>query len=357
MTEQEVPPSIGQYEFRGVIGRGTFAEVMLAMDRNTKQMYACKVIQRNRFAAGVPLRFENEVRIVQQLTHPGIIQLYDLLQDQDFYYIIMELCPKGELYEYIIDNIRLSELEARYFCRQILEALSYMHSCGAVHRDIKPENLLLTDDGHIKLTDFGLSRFVNNAGLADTPCGSPCYASPECIRGGSYDGRKSDVWSVGVVCYAMVTGELPWSKSNQVHLFDQIRKAEYRVPDYVSAGCREFLRGLIEPNPERRLTAAQALEHPWVSTAPRHREIMRPKEFQISLRKVDQFFGREVSEEMIEDNVMIRSCSMHGGTIEKTLARIVPNENGQTARVVATSLIIPKKMPMKKPLFVKKTWK
>lgn len=256
----------------------------------------------------------------------------------------MELCTNGELFQYIIENGRLSELESKYFLKQILDALQYVHSLGIVHRDIKPENLLISADGQIKISDFGLSRFVNSTGLADTPCGSPCYASPECIKGGSYDGRKSDIWSVGVVAYAMVTGELPWTRKNQIQLFDQICKGDYIIPSYVSDGCRHFIHCLMEPNPEIRYSIQQALTHPWIASAPAQRVLNNETHLRISLKYLDRFFGRDQSEVMIEDPSLVRSTSVVNTSIDETLRNIgqKPKERN-TARVAANNILFRKK--------------
>ncbi|OHT03682.1 CAMK family protein kinase [Tritrichomonas foetus] len=357
------PERIGPYIFRGTLGCGSFSVVKLVAEVTTNQLFACKVVPINNLYSNSPSisenspstahypysntssRFETEIRIIQQLRHPGIVQLYDLLKDEKYYYIITELCPNGELFQYILENQRLDELQARYFLKQILEALKYVHTLGIVHRDIKPENLLITQDGHIKINDFGFSRFVNSKGLADTPCGSPCYASPECIRGGSYDGRKSDVWSVGVVSYAMVTGELPWTKKNQLQLFDQIKNGEYNVPTYLSEPCRNFIKGMMEPDPERRMTIDQALSHPWIINTPCHRVLQQsPHLLQISLKKLDKFFGRDPSESNIEVGLM-RSCSTMMTSIEDTVREISTKARPerQTARAAAKNMLFPRR--------------
>lgn len=336
----------GRYRTETVIGNGSFSVVKLVSEISTGQRYACKVIPLSRLSC--PEKgacFENEVRILQQLCHPGIVRLYDLLQDQMNYYIIMEWCSKGELFSYIVDNGRLSETEARYYVRQILEALKFVHAQSIVHRDIKPENLLLDVDGHVKLSDFGLSRFVDACGLADTPCGSVCYAAPECARGGVYDGRKSDTWSLGVVLYAMLTGVLPWTLRNQAQLFEQIQRADFEIPGHISVMPRDLLRRLMEPDPSARLSADEALEHPWVKDAPTHRFQSNQPKLLLSLRQVDHFFGRDSSDVSIDDTALARSESVAlyktGGD---TVKIIVPKQQRNTARVDAAKQLVFKKV-------------
>jgi len=350
----ETPSRIEHYDFRGTIGKGSFSVVKLLVDTITQQQFACKVVPRNRLGhAKLASRFENEIRIIQQLRHPGIVQLYDLLKDDNNFYIIMELCTNGELFEYILENERLSELEAKYFMRQILEALGYVHSIGIVHRDIKPENILMGSDGNVKISDFGLSRFVNSGGLADTPCGSPCYAAPECIDGGSYDGRKSDMWSCGVVCYAMITGQLPWTKRNQTQLLDQIRRADFSFPTYIGEPCRRFIHGLLDPNPSTRFDVNRALLQQWITGAPSHTMQTTEKRLCVSLKQVDKFFERDNSELSIDDSPFHRCNSVVEGPIENSIRTEadrgkVGSQVRQTARTIANSLLFKRVGPLKK---------
>jgi serine/threonine protein kinase len=193
-------------------------------------------------------------------------------------------------------------VEAKPYIRQILQALGFVHGHGVCHRDLKPENILLDAFGRVKISDFGLSRFVRADGLVDTPCGSPCYVSPECISGRPYDGRKSDLWSVGVITYALLTGQLPWTKRNQQQLFEQIRKADFVLPAYLSDQCRQFIQGLMTVDCERRLTVDAALEHPWLAMREFEFELTLGDEMvtSVSLRRVDLLFAREVSTSTVD---------------------------------------------------------
>lgn len=288
----KTPPSIGGYVFQGDIGDGAFSVVRLVKHRSSGKYYACKIVPRKRVdSAHLQARFEQEIRINQQLHHPGIVEMYDLLSDNINYYIIVEFCPNGELFQFIVDRGCLSEAQAQPLFRQVLESLQYVHSMGVSHRDIKPENLLIDQFGHVKVSDFGLSRFMKADGLVDTPCGSPCYASPECISGKPYDGVTTDVWSCGVILYAMVTGQLPWTKRNQAQLFKQIRRGEYEVPKHLSFACQDFIRGLMKVDPKKRLTIPQALEHEWMRETPAQLAHLPTPVSGVSLRMVDDFFG------------------------------------------------------------------
>ena len=304
-----IPTKIGTYEIRGTVGEGAFSVVKLAYSPKSAQYLACKVIEKARLKHNdLELRFRCEIRVHQQMHHHGIVQLIDVLQDEFFYYVFLEFCPGGELFQHIVDRERLQEEQAKPIMKQILEAVEYIHKMGVSHRDLKPENLLLDQYGHTKISDFGLSRFLDPNGLAVTPCGSPCYASPECISGNPYDGRTSDCWSCGVILYAMVTGQLPWTKRNQNQLFEQIRRGEYVIPGYLSQDCRNLISSLMCVNNKKRLTATQALQHPFLKGVTTPLENMLPNTFAIvSLRKVDAFFGEKDEDVSVQIKSTVKS--------------------------------------------------
>lgn len=314
------PKKIGKYNFAGTIGEGAFSVVKLVQHTDTREYFACKVVPKSRIqTTHLHARFEAEIRINQQLHHPGIVEMYDLLSDELNYYIVMEFCPNGELFQYIIDKQHLSESEAQPIFRQILETLEYIHSMGISHRDMKPENLLIDKVGHIKISDFGLSRFLDSNGLVDTPCGSPCYASPECISGKSYDGITTDVWSSGVILYAMLTGQLPWTKRNQTQLFQQIKKGEFTIPSFLSPECTDFLQKLMTVDCKKRITIPQAYEHPWLrETLPILPNMPYPSS-RVSLRMVDVFFGYLVSMIDLPRTVLDRNASSKSLNFKKAL--------------------------------------
>lgn len=293
---QQIPKDIGPYEFRGQIGEGAFSTVKLAIHKKNKEFFACKIVPKSRVSEpSLKSRFELEIRINQQIHHNNIVQIIDLLQDDNNYYIFLEFCPNGELFQYIVDHKKLHEDEASILTRQIINCLIYIHSLGIVHRDIKPENLLLDSHNCIKLTDFGLSRFIGLNGLVETPCGSPCYASPECLSGKPYDGKKSDIWSLGVIVYAMVTGQLPWTKRNQTALFQQIKTGEYTIPTYLTDKCVSFISGLLTVDASRRLTLENALKHPWLRSRGEDKPVQCPLRI-VSIKQVDNIFCQNFDE-------------------------------------------------------------
>jgi len=290
--DQEI--QVGDYLLKEVIGEGSFSIVKLCLHLPSGIHYACKIMPRDKIVKlDIMERFQTEIRVFQQMRHPGIVQLVDLLKDDQNYYVIMEHCPNGELFQYIVQRGRLEEKNTQVFIKQILLALQYIHKNGVSHRDLKPENILIDGSGNIKLTDFGLSKFVDKNNLVNTPCGSPCYVSPECISGKPYNGKQSDIWSCGVILYAMLTGQLPWTKRTQTALFKEIVSGIYCIPKHLSLLSRSLLLGMMCSDPLRRLTIEKALVHPWIASINVERSYNRCFHSSVSLKAVDLFFDED----------------------------------------------------------------
>jgi 5'-AMP-activated protein kinase catalytic alpha subunit len=295
MCDEGIPPYIGSFLLKQTIGHGAFSVVKIAVHKKTKKKFACKIIKLEKIKKDkLEERFEQETRILQQMRHPHIAQLHAVLEDNKFYYVLIELCPNGELFRYIIQNKYLSEKEAKFYMRQIMEAMKYIHDSGVVHRDLKPENILLDAENKLKITDFGFSRYVIGDPMVKTTCGSPCYASPACIEGKPYNGFKNDIWSLGVILFAMVTGQLPWTKKNEAELYQQISKAEFTIPKYLSAECTNLISAMMNTDENMRPTCDQILQDPWFSDAEECREPQIPPP-EISLKYLDNFFHKELS--------------------------------------------------------------
>jgi serine/threonine protein kinase len=175
----------------------------------------------------------------------------------------------------------------------MLDALAYIHSLGISHRDLKPENILIGDHRSVKLSDFGLAKFIREDTLLHTACGSPCYVSPECISGSAYNGVTTDVWSLGVIVYAMICGRIPWTATTQGKLYEQIQNAHFQIPRTVSPPCRSFIQGLMTVNIKQRLTIAQALKHSWMAGERGRKQKDELTNVMLSLKSVDEFFGLE----------------------------------------------------------------
>jgi serine/threonine protein kinase len=211
------------------------------------------------------LRFEREVRVILKMQHPGVIKVFDFLNDSDFLYLVMELVTGDTLLSKLLGPGSIGEDVAKSIFKQLLVTVSYIHSQGIAHRDLKLENVLMDAKGHIKIVDFGFSRSAQSPGeLFQTSCGSPAYAAPEIIEQRRYEGTRADMWSLGVMLYGMVVGTLPWRGNNQHLIFEQITNADYEVPPTVSVLCKNLIQRLMVLDPMMRYTAEEAAAHPWL---------------------------------------------------------------------------------------------
>nr|XP_044635152.1 maternal embryonic leucine zipper kinase isoform X3 [Equus asinus] len=211
------------YELYETIGTGGFAKVKLACHILTGEMVAIKIMDKNALGSDLP-RIKTEIDALKNLRHQHICQLYHVLETANKIFMVLEYCPGGELFDYIISQDRLSEEETRVIFRQIVAAVAYVHSQGYAHRDLKPENLLFDEYHKLKLIDFGLCAKPkdNKDYHLQTCCGSLAYAAPELIQGKSYLGSEADVWSMGILLYVLMCGFLPFDDDNVMALYKKI---------------------------------------------------------------------------------------------------------------------------------------
>ena len=255
-----------EYEIKDIIGIGTFGEVKLAVNKKTKEKVAIKIIDKEKMISFQNIeRIKREFNIIKELDHINIIKTYSITEDSKKFYIIMEYCEKGELFNYIIKNKRLKESEASFLFYQIINGIEYIHSKNIVHRDIKPENILLNKDNIIKIIDFGLSNYYNENMLLSTLCGSPSYSSPELLSGEKYNGFSVDIWSIGITLYAMIYGCLPFGDKNNKVLFKKISECNIGYPNYscVSLVAKDLLKKILIKDPKKRLNLNQIKQHPF----------------------------------------------------------------------------------------------
>jgi serine/threonine protein kinase len=312
--------SIGDYCFRGHLGSGGFAEVKLAFNKQEAKYYACKIVAKSQFCNPRRLQaFESEIYITQQLRHQGLIEIFDLLQDSSFYYVILELCPNGDLFDYIKSQKSLTEPEARLMFKRILGSLEFMHDRGIAHRDIKPENILL-DQNHLpKIADFGFSKFFESDALTSTLCGSAYYACPELLSSQSYDAKKADSWACGVLLYVMVTGQLPWIKAQVNEILDQIRNDAFNTPSFLTDKCRDLIRKLMCVDPSSRISVKEALSHPWLADVKLPLILSQPAHAgTLSLAQINTIFGSTYAEPLVGEPVTETAAS--GRAVVRPLA-------------------------------------
>ena len=261
---QEKPYRVGNYLIKNTLGSGTFGKVKLGIYIPTKEKVAIKIIEKSKMTEKDDLvRLEREFEMLAQFNHPNLIMVSEIFESDNNYYTVMDYCEEGELFNYIVKNKYLSEEESAFFYYQLINGLEYIHSLGIVHRDLKPENLLLTKDHILKIIDFGLSNYFKEgqSRYLYTPCGSPCYASPEMVTGNSYDGIMIDVWSTGIILFAMLCGYLPFEDKNNEKLFKKIAECKIEYPEYISEEAKDLMKQIIVPNPKERITINDIKKH------------------------------------------------------------------------------------------------
>ena len=259
---------ITNYEFKKDIGEGNFGKVKLGIFKPTGEEFAIKVLNKEKIRKKMKNLALRENEIITKLNHINIVLVYSIIDTKEDYFIIMEYCKLGELFDYIVKYKRLSEEEASNFFYQLINGVEYIHSQGIAHRDLKPENLLLTEDKVLKIIDFGLSHEFEEEEFLKTKCGSPSYAAPEIISKPNYNGFKIDVWCCGIILYAMLCGYLPFdgdddAQNNNVKLFQNILECEPELPDFLSNISKDLIMRILNPDPDKRITIEQIKKHPF----------------------------------------------------------------------------------------------
>lgn len=267
--------SIDEYYSIGrELGTGRFSRVCEGMHKQTKQRSAVKIIDKSKLSPTEKELLRTEIAILKLVTHSNIIQLHDIYEDRINIYLVTELVNGGDLYKRINGRSRYTESEARMVMYPLLESVAYLHRLGIVHRDIKPENILCGDKlSDLKIADFGLSKLVHPEEIMKMPCGTLNYVAPEVLSLVGY-GREADIWSVGVIMYLLLRGELPFYSKTKNEIIQKTLHAEINFDkdaamSSISPSCKSLLRGLLTKEPSKRLTAADALKHEWFSTRSR----------------------------------------------------------------------------------------
>jgi len=259
-----VPIVLAQYRLGKTLGIGAFGKVKLAHHLLTGLKVAVKILNKGKIKhMEMTEKVRREINILKMCTHPHIIRLYEVIDTPSDIFVIMEFVPGGELFDYIVSRGRLPPDEARHFFHQIVSGIEYCHHHKIVHRDLKPENLLLDADNNLKIADFGLSNVAHDGDFLRTSCGSPNYAAPEVISGNLYAGPEVDVWSCGVILYALLCGTLPFDDESIPNLFKKIKSGMYSLPSHLSQSSRELILRMLVVDPIKRITIAEVRQHPW----------------------------------------------------------------------------------------------
>ncbi|KAJ3046674.1 hypothetical protein HK097_000643 [Rhizophlyctis rosea] len=208
-------------------------------------------------------KLEREITIMKLIQHPNVLQLYDVYETDKELFLILEHVEGGELFDYLVKKGRLTESEGLQFFQQIMFGIDFCHRHLICHRDLKPENLLLDRDLNVKIADFGMASLQVTGKMLETSCGSPHYASPEIIKGVKYDGAPADIWSCGVILYALLTGNLPFDDENIRRLLGKVKSGMYFIPDHVSPEAKDLIKKMLVVDPARRITMKEIFRHPW----------------------------------------------------------------------------------------------
>ncbi|KAK9069075.1 hypothetical protein SSX86_013191 [Deinandra increscens subsp. villosa] len=277
MVPPEANSLFGKYDVGKLLGCGAFAKVYHARDVNSGQSVAIKVINKHKIShkAHLMSNVKREIDIMRQLRHPYIVKLYEVLATKTKIYFVMEFVKNGELFEKVARG-RLSESQSRKYFQQLISAVGYCHSRGVYHRDLKLENLLIDENGDLKVSDFGLSAVtgqIRSDGLLHTLCGTPSYVAPEILAKRGYDGAKADLWSCGIILFAMNAAFLPFNDSNLIMMYKKIYESEYRCPKWMSPDLRRLLSRLLDASPETRITVDEIKSNPWFKTGCRQSKL------------------------------------------------------------------------------------
>ncbi|XP_051904501.1 serine/threonine-protein kinase BRSK2 isoform X2 [Hippocampus zosterae] len=254
---------VGPYRLEKTLGKGQTGLVKLGVHCITGQKVAIKIVNREKLSESVLMKVEREIAILKLIEHPHVLKLHDVYENNKYLYLVLEHVSGGELFDYLVKKGRLTPKEARKFFRQIISALDFCHSYSICHRDLKPENLLLDEKNNIRIADFGMASLQVGDSLLETSCGSPHYACPEVIKGEKYDGRRADVWSCGVILFALLVGALPFDHDNLRQLLEKVKSGVFHMPHFIPPDCQALLKGMIEVNPDKRLTLEAIQSHAW----------------------------------------------------------------------------------------------
>ncbi|XAR48319.1 Non-specific serine/threonine protein kinase [Bertholletia excelsa] len=257
------PNILSNYRVWKNLGSGAFGKVKLAVHVQTGIKVAIKFLDCQSIGASDAEKVRREINILRLFSHPHIVRLYEVLETPSIIYVVMEYMDCGELYDYITERGRLLEDEARHLFQQIIAGVEYCHHHMVVHRDLKPENILLDTKHNIKIADFGLSNIMRDGHFLKTICGSPNYAAPEVISERFYAGPEVDVWSCGIILYALLCGTLPFDADNLPGLYSKIKNGVYTMPKHLSQGARDLIARILVVDPINRISIPEIRKHPW----------------------------------------------------------------------------------------------
>ncbi|XP_038558563.1 calcium/calmodulin-dependent protein kinase (CaM kinase) II beta 1 isoform X7 [Micropterus salmoides] len=348
-----------EYQLYEELGKGAFSVVRRCVKLCTGQEYAAKIINTKKLSARDHQKLEREARICRLLKHPNIVRLHDSISEEGFHYLLFDLVTGGELFEDIVAREYYSEADASHCIQQILEAVLHCHQMGVVHRDLKPENLLLASkckNAAVKLADFGLAIEVQGDQQAWFGfAGTPGYLSPEVLRKEAY-GKPVDIWACGVILYILLVGYPPFWDEDQHKLYQQIKAGAYDFPspewDTVTPEAKNLINQMLTINPAKRITAQEALKHPWVCQRSTVASMMHRQETVECLKKFNarrKLKGAILTTMLVSRNFSVGSRQTTAPASVTAAAAAVAAAAGTTAGLVeqAAKTLLNKKADVK----------
>lgn len=314
-------PKVGPYVFGKTLGTGSSSKVKLAQNTDTGEIVAIKIVRKDFLdrKPSLKVKMRREISVLKLLQHPNLMSLIDVFEIHTHLFLVMEFVDGVELFEYLVRRGALAPLEALKFFQQIICGLEYCHKRLICHRDLKPENILLDRQLNVKIADFGMTSLSRPGVFLDTSCGSPHYCDPMVVSGAKYDGLKADIWSCGVILYAMVTGRLPFDDDNIQRLLKKVQVGSYHMPTNLPADLRDLIAAMLTVDPDQRITLAEIKAHPWFNTTP-------PKEY------VDDF-SMPTEPVLNTDSVMVKSLVDLGWGDEKRIRADLRTPGGNVLKV------------------------
>uniref|UniRef100_A0A672LGQ4 BR serine/threonine kinase 2 n=1 Tax=Sinocyclocheilus grahami TaxID=75366 RepID=A0A672LGQ4_SINGR len=257
---------VGPYRLEKTLGKGQTGLVKLGIHCVTCQKVAIKIVNREKLSESVLMKVEREIAILKLIEHPHVLKLHDVYENKKYLYLVLEHVSGGELFDYLVKKGRLTPKEARKFFRQIISALDFCHSHSICHRDLKPENLLLDEKNNIRIADFGMASLQVGESLLETSCG------------------KADVWSCGVILFALLVGALPFDDDNLRNLLEKVKLGVFHMPHFIPPDCQNLLRGMIEVDATKRFTLEQIQKHTWYIGGKNEPEPEQPVPRKVAIR-------------------------------------------------------------------------
>jgi len=270
----EDPSYIGQWIIGECVGKGASGRVRIAKHRRTGQLAAIKILpfhpvvnprtslatQKNKYERQ-RFSIDREIIMMKLMNHPNILRIYDVFEGDKELYLVLEYVEGGELFDFLVNRGKLPPLEALSFFKQIVYGVNYAHTFSIVHRDLKPENILIhsLNPPLIKLADWGMAAFAPPALQLDTSCGSPHYASPEIVKGVKYKGKATDIWSCGVILFALLAGRLPFDDKNLKTLLSKVKAGKYTIPDHIDPLAKDLLTRMLVVDVNSRITVSRSI--------------------------------------------------------------------------------------------------